>query len=137
MTAYVSIPNSDVDPESPITTSLIIALRDNPTAITEGASGAPKIQTAAITNANVTRVKLPTATISLAGSLLANVAVNLSLHAYMFFPMFHGNTTAGLVPLYLGGHSTDGVGADNARCSIHNPYQISKTYDFDYRYINT
>jgi len=48
MTAYVSIPNGDVDPESPITTSLMVAMRDNPTAITEGSTGAPKIQTAAL-----------------------------------------------------------------------------------------
>lgn len=29
--AYVTVPNSDVDPDSPITTSLVTALRDNPT----------------------------------------------------------------------------------------------------------
>lgn len=45
MTAYVTIPNSDVDPESPITTSLMVALRDNPTAITEKAVGAPVLAT--------------------------------------------------------------------------------------------
>jgi len=48
MTAYVTIPNGDVDPESPITTSLMVALRDNPTAITEGAVGAPEIVAAAL-----------------------------------------------------------------------------------------
>jgi len=51
MTAYVTIPNGDVDPESPITTSLMVALRDNPTAITEGAVGAPEIAAAALVDA--------------------------------------------------------------------------------------
>ena len=34
MTTFVTIPDSDVDPESPITTGLMVALRDNPIAIT-------------------------------------------------------------------------------------------------------
>ena len=49
MTTYTTIPNADVDTDSPITTSLVTALRDNPTAITEGASGAPTIARGAIT----------------------------------------------------------------------------------------
>ena len=43
MAAWTTIPDSDLDPESPITTSLMQALRDNPVAIAEGASGAPLI----------------------------------------------------------------------------------------------
>lgn len=42
MTTYVSIPTADIDTDSPLTQSLMTALRDNPTAITEGASGAPR-----------------------------------------------------------------------------------------------
>ena len=45
---YTPIPDSDVDSESPVTTSLMTLLRDNPIAIAEGASGAPAIQTAAL-----------------------------------------------------------------------------------------
>ena len=48
MTSYTTIANADVDANSPITTSLMTALRDNPTAITEGSSGAPLIQQAAL-----------------------------------------------------------------------------------------
>ena len=44
MTTYTAIPNSDVDQDSPVTQTLITLLRDNPIAITEGASGAPKVQ---------------------------------------------------------------------------------------------
>ncbi len=46
--AWTNIPNSDLDPESPITTSLVTALRDNPPAIAAGDAGAPKIQLAAM-----------------------------------------------------------------------------------------
>lgn len=48
MTSYVAIPNGDVDQDSPVTQPLMTALRDNPIAIAEGASGAPKIQTIAL-----------------------------------------------------------------------------------------
>ena len=41
--AWVTVPDSDVDPESPITTGLMIALRDNPVAIAGRLSGAPLV----------------------------------------------------------------------------------------------
>ncbi len=40
---YNEIFDSEIDPDSPITTSLMFRLRDNPIAIAEGAAGAPKI----------------------------------------------------------------------------------------------
>ncbi|RDH86363.1 MAG: hypothetical protein DIZ78_09340 [endosymbiont of Escarpia spicata] len=46
MTAYNAIPAADIDPDSPLTTSLMTHLRDNPIAISEGSTGAPKNQTA-------------------------------------------------------------------------------------------
>ena len=48
MTAYVTIADSEIDPDSPITTGLKTKERDNPIAITEGSSGAPKIQILAL-----------------------------------------------------------------------------------------
>lgn len=48
MTTYTAIPNSDVDVDSPITTSLVSALRDNPLAIQEGDGTAPRIAQKAI-----------------------------------------------------------------------------------------
>ena len=56
--AWTAIPDGDVDPESPITTSLMQALRDNPEGIAGAASGAPKIITAAITDLAVTTGKI-------------------------------------------------------------------------------
>lgn len=41
--AWTTIPNGDVDVDSPLTAALITALRDNPEGIAQRASGAPKI----------------------------------------------------------------------------------------------
>jgi hypothetical protein len=40
---WTTIPNTDVDVDSPLTTALITALRDNPEGIAQRATGAPKI----------------------------------------------------------------------------------------------
>lgn len=53
MTTYTSIPNSDIDQDSPVTQPLMTALRDNPIAITEGATGAPRIVAAGIEGGDV------------------------------------------------------------------------------------
>lgn len=58
MTTYTAIPNTDIDVDSPVTTDLMTKVRDNPIAISEGASGAPKIQTAALDTDSVTTVKI-------------------------------------------------------------------------------
>jgi hypothetical protein len=60
MTSYTAITNAQIDPESPITTGLMTKMRDNPIAITEGAAGAPLIQTAALDAAIVTNAKMAT-----------------------------------------------------------------------------
>ena len=41
MTTYTAITNGEIDQDSPVTQPLLTALRDNPIAIAEGASGAP------------------------------------------------------------------------------------------------
>jgi len=43
MTAYTIIADSELDPESPITTTLATKWRDNPIAIVEKAAGAPQL----------------------------------------------------------------------------------------------
>ena len=48
MTAYAAIADSDIDPESPGTTTLFTRLRDNPIAQAEGTSPAPPIANAAL-----------------------------------------------------------------------------------------
>jgi len=48
MTTYTAIANSQIDAESYFDTVLAAQYRDNPIAITEGASGAPAVMAAAI-----------------------------------------------------------------------------------------
>lgn len=48
MTTYIPILNSEIDPESPVTESLAQRWRDNPIAIAEGDSAAPRINPGAI-----------------------------------------------------------------------------------------
>lgn len=50
MTTYTAIPNTDIDVDSPLTTSLFVALRDNPIALAEGDASAPRIEPKAISN---------------------------------------------------------------------------------------
>jgi hypothetical protein len=60
MANWTSIADATLEPGKPIRAIDARALRDNPIAIAEGASGAPKIETAGITDANVTAAKLAT-----------------------------------------------------------------------------
>lgn len=75
MTTYTAITNGQIDQDSPITQPLMTALRDNPIAITEGATGAPRIRGEAAAQLD----DLPTLTVSAAdtytmiGSLATNV----------------------------------------------------------------
>lgn len=53
MADWTTIPDSSIEPGKPIRSIDGLALRDNPVAITEGATGAPRVQDAAL-NATVT-----------------------------------------------------------------------------------
>lgn len=50
MADYRTIADSEVDPDAPLTSSLGYAWRDNPIAIAEGATGAPRIEDSALSN---------------------------------------------------------------------------------------
>ena len=43
MTTYTSIANTEIDPQSPVTSDLFTKLRDNPLAQGEGTTGAPRV----------------------------------------------------------------------------------------------
>lgn len=160
--AWVTIPDGDIDPESPIDAPLMAALRDNPIAIAQGLTGAPKVQNGALAglpwtssqlgsnsvnatqisggavgnsemaNNAVHRAELYTSTVSLSGSVGFVSAVNITMNAYSFFPMIH---SSGGNP-ELRPHSQDGSSADNPRFSIANlSPDSSLNYDVDYRYI--
>ena len=53
MTTYTTVADSEIDPESPGTTTLFTKLRDNPIAITEKASGAPVLANDYVVNAMI------------------------------------------------------------------------------------
>lgn len=44
MTTFRTVSDAEIDHKSPVTETLMTALRDNPSAIAEGADGAPKIR---------------------------------------------------------------------------------------------
>ena len=48
MTTYRTIASTETDADSPVTVQLMTALSDNPTAIAEGASGAPRVKPQAL-----------------------------------------------------------------------------------------
>lgn len=48
MADYRTITDAEVDPDAPLTSSLGYAWRDNPIAIAEGATGAPRVQDGAL-----------------------------------------------------------------------------------------
>lgn len=45
---WVNIPDTDIDQDSPVTVALATAWRDNPIAIAEGLTGAPRVEDAAL-----------------------------------------------------------------------------------------
>ena len=128
---WTTIPDSDIDPDSPITTGLMTALRDNVAAAFAGDPGAPTAVAAAIAADAILSAKIKTTTVSLAGSVSASVRADLTFNAYCFFPMVHTTN----VTVVMGGHSVDGASADSSRMSIYNGGGSSETYDVDYRYI--
>ena len=148
---------------STLTSTQMTNLDNNLDALAEGAAGAPAIQLAAmdtnsvdtgqlvndsVTNAKIDagavdttelatgavwRVKIQTSTITLAGSLTPSAYLGITLNAYAFFPMIHGESAIDLRP-----HRTDGASPDNPRFGLVNgDNTFSRTYDVDYRYINS
>jgi hypothetical protein len=73
MANWTSIADATLEPGKPIRAIDARALRDNPIAIAEGASGAPKIETAGITDLNVTTAKLAAGAVTTAKITDANV----------------------------------------------------------------
>lgn len=98
MTTYSAIASGDIDPESPLTTTLLTKLRDNPIAIAEGASGAPTMTTAAMPVDEING--------SLAGLTLGDVGSYAFLGSSAFNVSFtEGATYAGSSLRYAGVHS--------------------------------
>lgn len=77
MTSYITITDAETDPEAPLTSELAKKWRDNPIAITEGASGAPRIVGAAmygtLSGTTVLRNCLPVGSVSVSSSTTLTV----------------------------------------------------------------
>lgn len=71
---WTTIPDGDIDPESPIDAPLMAALRDNPIAIAQGLSGAPKILSAAFGDNTLSGVKLQAGTIPAGKHVAGSIA---------------------------------------------------------------
>ncbi len=83
MSDYNDILDTEIDPGSPVTTSLFARLRDNPEAIAEGALNAPQINTAALAAEAVYRdnFKLPLNRQQLVGARAAfTVGATITIH---------------------------------------------------------
>ena len=142
MAVWTAIPDSDIDPDSPFTTGLATAYRENVIAAFERASGSPvpgadfiTLQ-AQLSSSVAGRAQMKTATVSLSGSLPTSSHTGITLDAYAFFPMIHSGGTASPTAVTVSGHGTDGASADNPRFSFYNSdIDDTGTYDVDYRYI--
>jgi hypothetical protein len=74
MSTWTNISDTVLEPGKPIRSVDALALRDNPVAIAGGASGAPRVQTAAIQDAAVTTAKLSTGERMTTANVLARTA---------------------------------------------------------------
>lgn len=89
MADWTTITETATDPDAPVTSSLIKALRDNPSAIAEGASGAPRIDQPAMGTWLYTAGGIGT---------MAFLAIELGPSA----SISHGTTRAGSLLEYAG-----------------------------------
>ena len=109
MPAYNPIANTEVDPESPITSSLMQRLRDNPLAIQEGDPTAPQIQTPAYADASVTLAKLASDVQGFIGTVgdigaITLPGVVLNYARFVFAPNDTSETIVWQTPYVFGVH---------------------------------
>lgn len=75
MTNWVTIPDTDVDQDSPGTVALFTALRDNVVAVTEGAANAPRLL--GLAAARDSEAALPVLSVSAADTYVAEQGLNV------------------------------------------------------------
>ena len=123
MADWTTITETATDPDAPVTSSLLKALRDNPSAIAEGASGAPRI----------VRSALKTATGSVSGTLEASGTVVVSLNQYSFWPDIRLDV-AGSIAISGGGLGS--ASANTPTIPLKNTSANSRVYSIAWRYID-
>jgi len=105
MATWTAIPTSDIDAESPLKTETMVALRDNDTALTEGATGAPKIQEAAMDTASVNQAALKTTTHAIS-TASTHLLTTFNGGEYGFWPNIYNATSTQLNMALLSSHIT-------------------------------
>lgn len=123
MADWTTITETATDPDAPVTSSLLKALRDNPIAIAEGASGAPKI----------VRSALKTATGSVSGTLAASGTVVVSLNQYSFWPDIRLDVTGTII---ISGGGLGSASANTPTIPLQNTDDNSRVYSISWRYID-
>ena len=123
MADWTTITETATDPDAPVTSTLIKALRDNPAAIAEGASGAPRI----------VRSALKTATGSVSGSLAAGASVVVSINQYSFWPDIRLDVTNTIT---ISGGGLGSASANTPTIPLQNTSANSRVYSIAWRYID-
>ena len=151
MPEYQEILDSEVEPEAPLTSSLGVRFRDNPIALANGASGAPRIQTDALNNSAVTtakinngavtqaklasnatgRAELKTGTNSVSGTLADGDRVTVTMSDYALFPSMHASGNVLVVELSDEGSSS----ASNPKFAIMNDTGFFREYSIAWRFV--
>ena len=119
MADYTAIANATIEPNAPLISATMFALRDNPTAIAEGAAGAPRIQTNAYGGRTITQDKIKQSDIGTfiacrlsVGTAIANNAQYESLNNRSASTLSATVLVGGQIRITLDQNSTGIVGSD-------------------------
>ena len=104
MANWIWIADTALDPDAPVTSELMYALRDNPIALTEGAWGAPRLQRGAFNSS----------TASVSGTLNNGEQISVNIGEWAFFPSFTGSSE---IYMRMGDGSP---GPDSGRVGLYN-----------------
>jgi hypothetical protein len=99
MATWTNVSSTVLEPGDPIRSVDIIAIKENIIALSEGASGAPKIVTAAINDSAVTTSKIANASVTaekLASGVVASATAGASLGAVGTYAMLAKATAGGV-----------------------------------------
>jgi hypothetical protein len=122
MASWTSQSTSSLLPGEPWTSAKALAAFENPTALAEGASGAPKIQEAAMDEDSVNRLAIKDGTASGSGSLSASSTTTVAITDELAFTP---KVTGSDIRAYLGG---GGI-------VIQNVGSSTKSYTYTWKYI--
>lgn len=145
MADWTDIPDANLEPDRPIRSVDGLALRDNPIALADGASGAPRIQTNAIENDAVTQDKIASnsvgrseaisGTSSTSGTIGGGGNTGITLDNWALFPSFGGAENSSDIRIVL---DTSSASASSPKVRLVNTdSQSARTYDIAWRYINS